>query len=1172
MKRFISLFVAFLLVISPLAGVSLPADAAEATVISEISLPQLPELAKGDATDFSWAVVPDGEHYTVDMDNSRWLYQENPGSLAIYEEPTFGEGLYTADLYLRAEEGYTFADTVRVTTAGYSQEVTYFGAGPLSVMAEDVLDTRELIPAVEITGAPEFVVGESYDCSAVVCHTEGITVEAEVRDNGVWVTSGTIREEESYMLYLHLNFPADKKLSDETVITINGEVMEGWSGSYGGCYAHLYSPAVNTPSFTIYEIELLNPIEVAYGKSTDLSGIQAPEDAPYYVDHSSVWTRVLKIVDHHGSKYSEATFVEGEFYYQLHIQPKEGYHFADQVSVKCEESGFVAGYPVSGLLTAYSPDYTVEPEPITQVSISYAEPVRGQAPAAQAQVPADALYSVESFDWFDSNWAASPAQFEQGIYYAVIQLDAAEGYGFTQDTTVQVNGKTVSDWSIQDGKLTVTVTYGVDVEWIDTVEISFTLPGDGETAPEVTLENDERYEHIFIEFYDYEIEDYMEPGATFKLGNRYDIDVELVPKDGYAFAEEVTFIVNGEECSCYEELEPDYYYVYHGFSLTAVIDTVEITFPEPEMGKEVPEVSFTDAQRFQEDPYISWYDLARGESVGFFQESGDYELYIDLYAAENYCFAEELTIIINGEEVDADLSYYSDTNVGIYHYFELEDTREAVPAVEFPAWPSFQVGDAIPAAVLPEPGTDPFAQASMVLVYDPEQISGENPDGFFPASGVFEEGKLYRMDYAALTNEGYRFVSGATKVTQAGKSVTPQVFETETLVLQKYYNFSDQVVVDTVDLLLTQPVLGEEPSEVTAAEDAPYAVDIYQWGSVKDPESMDIRDVTDGFPAGYPVLFLLLDADEGTIFADNIAVTVNGKAATATVLDKSSTMVELKIVLEELEPNVIPAVDFPAWPEMKPGDSFEFLYDLTSLPDEGSTYAIIVNIEDSDGNNVSPTDTVEEGKTYALTMVAICAERTHAFTDATKVTQNGKAPTGLVDLTALGAPPEVKEQLIVLMKIYNFNEDVTVLERIDITVDEPKIGQEPGSFGPSEDSPLEMAGGMWGTSTDGTMKNAKNKEGVWEEGEYPVFALEMNVPENVIVSPTAQIYVNGKLQENAYMDSMGNQNMVFVFMDQLTTNPPTGDTTNLGIYGAAMLLSLCGLGGVLLVSKKRRSA
>ena len=43
MKRFISLFVAFLLVISPLAGVSLPADAAETTVISEISLPQLPD-------------------------------------------------------------------------------------------------------------------------------------------------------------------------------------------------------------------------------------------------------------------------------------------------------------------------------------------------------------------------------------------------------------------------------------------------------------------------------------------------------------------------------------------------------------------------------------------------------------------------------------------------------------------------------------------------------------------------------------------------------------------------------------------------------------------------------------------------------------------------------------------------------------------------------------------------------------------------------------------------------------------------------------------------------------------------------------------------------------------------------------------------------------------------
>lgn len=1170
MKRFISLFVAFLLVISPLAGVSLPADAAETTVISEISLPQLPELAEGSSTDLSWAVAPAGEHYTIDLTLSRWLYQENSIAMGQHDEPTFGKGLYTLELYLIPEEGYSFADSVRVTTAGYNQEARCDGYY-LYVEAEDVLDTRELIPALAFTGFPEAVDGESYDCSAVVCDTEGVTVEAKVYDNNDWGTSGTFYAEKFYLFNIHLEFPADKKVSDETVITVNGKPIEGWVCSYRGCSADLMSPEVEVLSFVIDEIELLDLIEVACGKPTDLSGIRAPEDAPYYVDYSSPWTRVLKYEEDVGDNYSEAAFSEGEFSYRLAIQPKEGYRFADQVSVKCEESGFVAGYPVSGVLVAFSPKYTVVAEPITQVSISYAEPVKGQALADQAQIPENAPYSVKSFDWFDSH-GNKVSQFDKGVYYAAIQLESAEGYSFTQDTTVQVNGKTVSNWTIQDGKLSVTVMYAVDVEWIDTVEISFTQPGDGETAPEVTLENDELYEHTSFLFYDYKIEDYMEPNAIFQLGGEYSIDVELEAKDGYAFAEEVTFIVNGEECSCYEDHDAIDYYAYHDFKLTVVIDTVEITFPEPEMGKAVPEITLKDAQRFQEDPHISWYNLDRGDSVEFFQETGDYELYIDLYAAESCSFAEELTIIINGEEVDADLTYYSDTNVGIYHYFDLEDTREIVPAVDFPAWPSFQVGDPIPAAVLPEPSDDPFAQASMVLVYDPEQISEENPDGFVPASGVFEEGKLYRMEYAALANEGYRFVSGTTKVTQAGQSVTPQVFESEALVLQKYYNFSDQVVADTVDLLLTQPALGEEPSEVTVAEDAPYTVEYYDWGSTKDPESMDIRDVTDAFPAGYPVLYVVLEAEEGAIFADNAAVTVNGKAAAATVMEKSSAHMILQIVLEELKPNVIPAVDFPAWPELKPGDSFEFLNDLMLLPDQGGVYGIVAQMQDSDGNNVSPTDTVEEGKTYTLTMVAVCAERTHAFTDATKVTQNGKAATGRVDLTGFGAPPEVNEQLIVLIKIYNFNEDVTVLERIDITVDEPKIGREPGSIGLSEDSPLEMVKAMWGTSTDGTMEKANNKKGAWEEGEYPVLGIEVNAPEDVIVSPTAQIYVNGKLQKNAGLQSMGNRNMVFVFMDQLTTNPPTGDTTNLGIYGAAMLLSLCGLGGVLLVSKKRRNA
>lgn len=1173
MKRFISLFVAFLLAISPLSGVSLPADAAETTVISEISLPQLPELAEGSSTDLSWAVAPAGEHFTIDIDSSRWLYQEAPGLRGAYDEPTLGVGLYTAELYLSADEGYTFADTVCVTTAGYSQKVFYSGIGPLTVKAEDMLDTRELIPAVEITGAPELVPGESYDGSAVVCHTEGVTVEAEVldHDNGGWQTTGTIQEEARYQLGLYLEFPADKKLSDETVITVNGEVIEEWDCSYGGCCANLISPTVKTPSLTIDEIELLDLIEVAYGKPTDLSGIRAPEDAPYYVDHSSPWTRVLKYEEGVGDSYSEAAFSEGEFSYRLAIQPKEGYRFADQVTVKCEESGFAVGSPTDGVMAVFSPIYTVEPQPIGQVSISYAEPVKGQAPADQAQIPENAPYSVKSLDWFDS-YGNRVSQFDKGVYYAAIHLKAAEGYSFTEDTTVEVNGNTEGDWAFEGDMMAVTVMHAVDVEWIDTVEISYTQPGDGDTAPEVTLKDAELYENISFLFYDYAIADYMEPNATFQFGGNYSIDIGLSPIEGYAFAGDVTFIVNGEVCSCYENHNEINYYAYHDFNLCIEIDTVEITFPEPAVGKEVPEITFKDAQYFQEDPYISWYHYDRDTDVGYFEESGEYELYIDLYTAENYSFAKDVTFIVNGEVVDEAQSDYSDTNKGFYYNFELEDTRKTVPAVDFPAWPSFQVGDAIPAAVLPEPGDDPFAQASIVLVYDPEQISGENPGGFVPASGVFEEGKLYCMEYAALANEGYRFVSGTTKVTQAGESVTPQVFESDTLVLQKYYNFSDQIVVDTVDLLLTQPALGEEPSEVTVAEDAPYTVEDYDWGSTKDPESTDIRDVTDAFPAGYPVLYVVLEAEEGAIFADNVAVTVNGKAATATVMEKSSTHMILQIVLEELKPNAVPAVDFPAWPELKPGDSCEFLNDLTFLPEQGGAYGIVVNMEDSDGNTVYPEDTLEEGKTYALTMMAICGDRTYAFTDETKVTQNGKAPTGRVDLTGLGAPPELNEQLIVLMKIYNFNEDVTVLERIDITVDEPKIGQEPGSIGLSEDSPLEMVEAMWGTSTDGTMDNTGDKSGAWEEGEYPVLGIEVNAPEDVIVSPTAQIYVNGKLQKNAGLQSMGNRNMVFVFMDQLTTNPPTGDTTNLGIYGAAMLLSLCGLGGVLLVSKKRRNA
>ena len=73
-------------------------------------------------------------------------------------------------------------------------------------------------------------------------------------------------------------------------------------------------------------------------------------------------------------------------------------------------------------------------------------------------------------------------------------------------------------------------------------------------------------------------------------------------------------------------------------------------------------------------------------------------------------------------------------------------------------------------------------------------------------------------------------------------------------------------------------------------------------------------------------------------------------------------------------------------------------------------------------------------------LAAVCADDIYAFTDATKVTLDGKEPTGRISSDTLGMPPMYWNRIIVLEKYYNFDEDVTVLNRSDINIDQPEIG------------------------------------------------------------------------------------------------------------------------------------
>ena len=940
---------------------------------------------------------------------------------------------------------------------------------------------------------------------------------------------------------------------------------------FSGVEIKVSAEGETTPT-EITEVTLLNLPEVAYGKSTSFSGVTVPEGANYTVDLGHSSTRWLQRSEGSiGSEnYLAETFGYGTYYAHIRIVPNEGYTFAENMVVT--NTGCILGTGgFADNTVVITPECAIEKDKILQVDLSWTEPVKGAAPNNNLTLPTDANYTKDAFSWLDTE-SGNPVTdtFGSGFYSGVVTLNPNTGYAFSEDLTVTVNGADVTDemdWGINpDGNFYGRMTYAVDMTEIDTVEISYTKPVLGQAAPEITLKNADQFDIFTLNFHEYstDAEDgwgYMyEDHEIFRNGHKYDVTIDLYPAAGYIFAEDVTLIINGTEYTVSDENniyidsdndEDSFCASFYIYDFIIEIDTVEISYTVPVMGSEIPEITLKNAEYFG-SYYTYWYNLDTDEYEDDTFEEGEYQLEFDVYTASGCRFAEDVTFIVNGEVCECDdPNVYGNDNYTFYHDFQVVDGRSVISEIEYPAWPVCEVGDPIP-----EPVADSSSEDVPYFVLTEYMVIDEN-GSYEEASGTFEAGKLYMMTYYAVVNPDYR-TDATTKFTQDGAAVTPTKLEaaypTEVYTLTKYGNNSTLDIIDTADLQLTLPALAEEPSQVTVKETAPYQITDYSWfiadeiPTVSDvAPAADLEMVEDIFIPGYPVLYVDLttqdDSDDFTsIFSANTKITVNGSDATVLYTNTyNPSTIFAAIVFDELKPITIPAVDFPAWPELKVGDSIP---KSTTIPvDEDLHYLLAMQIQEVNGESSGEsTITIEDGKTYSMTLIAYNTSDYHAFTDATVVTQNGQPTSDRIDPDIFDMPESFASRIILLTKYYNFNEDMTIVEAMDITVDEPVIGEMPGSITVDEDFPLTFIEAFWGITDDGTLDGADDKTSAWAEGDIPLIGIRISENEKAMLSPALKITVNGKSAKiiglMPDMDSDDNTSFfITVALDALVAEP-----------------------------------
>ncbi|MBQ3849942.1 MAG: hypothetical protein II747_05760, partial [Clostridia bacterium] len=294
-------------------------------------------------------------------------------------------------------------------------------------------------------------------------------------------------------------------------------------------------------------------------------------------------------------------------------------------------------------------------------------------------------------------------------------------WSYTKDYSVNPSG---DYFAIDDVEVIPTDS----VEYIDTIEINdFVEPAwNEEPFYDVTVPEDAHYSIDYTDWKyraDEGFDSLMGEGDVFDNSEcAYFQYFEIVPDEGYKFADEVTVLINGSESNVdYDSslLDEDVYYVYSvEFFVESVIQTEEPVVPteEPVIPTEEPVVPTEEPVVPTEEPvnYIDtieingfvvpewgaapFYDVTVPEDAHYsivytdwnwwdwdneeIMQEGDvfdnanvaYYQYFELVPDDGYAFVDELTILINGSEE------YADT---LFSGFDEEDNKFHIFTVDF---------------------------------------------------------------------------------------------------------------------------------------------------------------------------------------------------------------------------------------------------------------------------------------------------------------------------------------------------------------------------------------------------------------------------------------------------------------------------------------------------------
>lgn len=356
-----------------------------------------------------------------------------------------------------------------------------------------------------------------------------------------------------------------------------------------------------------------------------------------------------------------------------------------------------------------------------------------------------------------------------------------------------------------------------------------------------------------------------------KDGRKYNLTVQILPKDGYGFEEEIILNAYGVDHKVFSYSGMEVYFD-RTFSFGKTIDKVEILgYKDPAVGDaadasvlKVPENANYTIE------YAEWVAAEDGTPITEIKDGEIYALRVVVTPKAGYDFARvvEYTLGSKTEKYNADPSYME--------VFIVFSTLDSISEVKLSDLPEMKVGQVSSTKVTVPEGAKYTASATW-LVWDEEK------ELFNPFEGKFEEGKVYERYITILPAEGYGIDPDAKVYADGALREDADSYYIESTLSDYFYTKLKEI--DRVEVKINKPNTGDHASifpniTLVTEEGVKIAENSANWLCGNSEYSYPMYNEYFEKDGEYGVDFSII-AKEGYVFTKDTVLVVNGKVIPA---------------------------------------------------------------------------------------------------------------------------------------------------------------------------------------------------------------------------------------------------------------------------------------------------